>query len=61
MDVNISIYNMQGKLIDQISQTNAIKGSNKVEFSVDQYPVGTYIAHLEAGNVRLFGRFVVMR
>jgi len=61
MDVNISIYNMQGKLIDQIAQTNAIKGSNKVEFSVDQYPVGTYIAHLEAGNVRMFGRFVVMR
>lgn len=61
VDVNISIYNMQGKLIDQIAQTNAIKGSNKVEFSVDQYPVGTYIAHLEAGNVRMFGRFVVLR
>ena len=61
MDVNISIYNMQGKLIDQIAQSNAIKGSNKVEFNVDQYPVGTYIAHLEAGNKRMFGRFVVMR
>lgn len=59
-DVYISIYNMQGKLLERVSKPNAMFGENKVILNVEQYPVGTYIAHLEANGSTQYGRFVVM-
>lgn len=60
-DVYISIYNAQGKLLERISKPNSMFGDNIVELDVDELPVGSYIAHLEAGGATQYGRFVVLR
>jgi hypothetical protein len=49
-DVNISVYNMQGKLVKANTVKNANKGSFKTQLNIDNLTKGTYFINIKAGN-----------
>ncbi len=58
-NVEIKIYNLNGKLIKYQMLTNQIKGSHKYSFDTTKLEPGTYIFNLNSGGKQKSTKFIV--
>ncbi len=58
-DVNISIYNIQGKLVKTDKITNQQKGNQTYSFNVSDMEKGTYLISVSVNGKRSVSRFMV--
>lgn len=57
-DVYVQIYNLNGQLVEEITESNMNAGSNVIQFSADALPKGTYIIRLTAGEMVETTKFI---
>lgn len=57
-DINIKIYDLQGKMVEKLSRTNLSKGQHVIPFNVQDYPSGTYIMTLESESASQVTKFI---
>ncbi|MBD3637718.1 MAG: T9SS type A sorting domain-containing protein [Crocinitomicaceae bacterium] len=57
-NVNIQIYSLSGRLVQEINKTNMAAGENNVDFNVAELPKGAYIIKLTAGNKVETSKFI---
>ena len=59
--VDITIYDIQGRVVKQIPVETKAPGAHTVSINSQEMPVGTYLATLTGENFRQTTRFVVAR
>jgi len=57
-DVAISIYDLQGKIVNNMIRTNMAKGNHVIPFSVQDLPNGTYLITLKTENTSEVVKFI---
>jgi len=57
-DVEIRIYDLQGKMVNQLSRMNLSAGNHVVPFDVQELPRGTYILTLKTNNSSEVTKFI---
>jgi hypothetical protein len=57
-DVNINIYDLQGKIVNRMSRTHLSKGKHVIPFDVQSLPSGTYIVTLETKSSSEVTKFI---
>jgi hypothetical protein len=57
-DVTFKIYDLQGKLMKNITWKNMSKGSHTMNFDCTDFPIGTYFATVESLDVNKVAKFV---
>jgi len=49
-DINISLFDLQGKLIKEIYSGRSNAGNNEISFSTNEYPANTYLLKISDGH-----------
>ncbi|MCT4581290.1 MAG: T9SS type A sorting domain-containing protein [Flavobacteriales bacterium] len=57
-EVNINIYDLQGKIIKNINRKNLSAGMHVIPFNVQDYPSGTYIVTFETAHASEVTKFI---
>lgn len=57
-NININIYDLQGKLITNINRVNLSIGKHVIPFNVANYPSGTYVVTFETENQSEVSKFI---
>ncbi|MBK7130636.1 MAG: T9SS type A sorting domain-containing protein [Crocinitomicaceae bacterium] len=57
-DVYVQIFNLNGQLVQEVSQQNMNKGSNIITFDASELPRGTYVVRLTAGSLVETTKFI---
>lgn len=57
-EINIRIYDLQGKMINNINRKNLSKGKHVIPFDVQNYPSGSYIITLETESASEVTKFI---
>lgn len=57
-DVNINIYDLQGKIVNRLSRTHLSKGKHVIPFNVETLPTGTYIVTVETETSSEVTKFI---
>jgi len=58
-DVEINIYNLQGKIVRTMNTKNISKGEHSISFNASEFAAGTYIVSLTANGSREITKFIV--
>jgi len=58
-NAKITIYDLEGRLVEEIPLTDTSPGLHKIRFSSQSMTVGTYIATLTGNGFRQSVKFVV--
>ncbi len=58
-DVELKIYNIQGKLVKSLIFSEQQAGKRKYSFNTNDFNAGTYIINVIAGNKKAAARFIV--
>ena len=59
LDLKISIYGIDGRLVKILYQDLVDKGPNRLSFNISELRIGTYLLVLEDQNTRLFSKKLV--
>ena len=57
-DVEFKVYDLQGKIINQVVWSNMNSGKHNMSFNVDKLPSGTYLVTLKAGTLTEVTKFI---
>ena len=57
-DVEFKVYDLQGKIINQVVWSNMNSGKHNMSFNVDKFPSGTYLVTLKAGTSTEVTKFI---
>jgi hypothetical protein len=57
-DVNIQIYDLNGKLVQNMTKNNMVKGANTINIETAELTNGTYIVRLTAGDMIKTTKFI---
>ena len=57
-DVEFKVYDLQGKIINQVVWSNMNSGKHNMSFNVDKLPSGTYLVTLKAGTSTEVTKFI---
>jgi len=60
-DLNISVYDLQGKPVSVLYQGPQEAGSHKLEFKASNLPSGLYFCHLTMDNVKAVKKIVLLK
>jgi flagellar hook assembly protein FlgD len=60
-DVNLNVYNINGKLIKTINQQSMVMGKHTVDLDMSGIGKGTYIIQLNAGAISDVTRFIKLK
>ncbi|MDG2343594.1 MAG: T9SS type A sorting domain-containing protein, partial [Flavobacteriales bacterium] len=56
--VKASVYDLNGRIVDVVSNQNRNAGSHTISFNVSNYQVGTYFVVLETNNNKKVVKFI---
>lgn len=59
--VSIKIFDVLGNLVSEIVSKEFPAGNHEVEFSAEEIPSGVYVYYLQAGEVKLSKRMILLR
>jgi hypothetical protein len=59
MPVRINVFDLQGKLIQEISSSNPQQGENNTEFQLSNVPTGNYICKMESPVFSISKTFIL--
>ncbi len=57
-DVTLQIFNLNGQVVRQVTETNLQKGKNQISFNADDLPRGTYILRLNSNSMSETTKFI---
>lgn len=57
-EININIYDLQGKRVKSINRKNLSEGKHIIHFDATDYPAGTYIVTLETESISDVAKFI---
>jgi len=57
-DVQISVYDITGKLVDNVANTVLVKGSHAIEYNTSSLNAGVYIYKLSSGTQSTTGKLI---
>jgi hypothetical protein len=57
-DVQFKVYDLQGKIINQVVWSNMNAGKHNMSFNVDKLPSGTYLVTIKAGTSTEVTKFI---
>ena len=60
-DVNIGIYDINGRLVQELVQDNFSKGIYSIDWNASMYPSGVYFVKITLGNMSANQKLVLMK
>lgn len=57
-DVKVRIYNLSGRLVREINESNMLAGKNQIRFNAGDLPNGTYIIQMQSGVTSKTAKFI---
>ena len=60
-DVNISIYDINGRLVQEMVQDNFSRGIYSIDWNASMYPSGVYFVNITSGNMSVNQKLVLMK
>lgn len=59
--VNISVYNVQGKIVYELSDKALIQGWNKIDFQFATFPTGLYLIYFDHPNETIIKKITLIK